>query len=236
MILKALIVDDEKEVANALKMLLAHTCPDVEVINVCYSIVDAMKTCRAKTPDIMFLDIEMPGGSGFDLLEVMEKEKLPYVVFTTAHSQYAIKAIKAGASDYILKPVDPDELMVAVDKIRKNKRSLVTGHKTSGSISVTTARGISIINKEDILYIKADGRYSELHCVNEKCYTACKNIGEYEDELKTDFFFRIHKSFIINCKHVIKINSTDGGFVEMSNKKEIEISKRKKGEFIQFLK
>jgi two-component system LytT family response regulator len=237
--LKALIVDDEREVANALRLLLTYTCPDVEVIDVCHSVVDAIKSFKIKLPDILFLDIEMPGGNGFDLLEVIDKDKLPHIIFTTAHSEYAIRAIKSGAVDYLLKPIDPDELVTAVDKVRKVKNSELKSkpaQKGSVAIPVTTSKGIMFLNKEDIIFIKAEGRYSQLFCRDEKSYTVCKNIGEYEEELSADFFFRVHKSYIINCKHVVKINSTDGGFVEMINKKEIEISKRKKGEFIQFLK
>jgi two-component system, LytTR family, response regulator len=237
--LKALIVDDEKEVANALRLLLSHTCPDVEIVGICHTIVDAIKTCKNKLPDILFLDIEMPGGSGFDVLEVIGKDHEARVIFTTAHSEYAIRAIKSGAKDYLLKPIDPDELILAVEKVREEKSSEAKPRvvqRNSSSIPVTTSKGILLLNKEDIIFIKAEGRYSQLYCRDEKSYTVCKNIGEYEEELSSDFFFRVHKSYIINCKHVVKINSSDGGFVEMSNKKEIEISKRKKGEFIQFLK
>lgn len=236
---KALIVDDEKEVANALKLLLSHTCPDVEVIGISHSVIDAIKVCKNNPPDILFLDIEMPGGSGFDLLEVMDKGSLPHVIFITAHSEYAIKAIKSGAKDYLLKPVDPDELVLAVEKVKEELRMVSkqqAPQKKSLSIPITTSKGILLLNKEDIVFIKAEGRYSQVFCRDEKSYTVCKNIGEYEQELGNDFFFRVHKSYIINCKHVVKINSTDGGFVEMINKKEIEISKRKKGEFIQFLR
>lgn len=236
--MKALIVDDEKDVSQALKLLLNKTCPDIEVIGVVHSAMDAVKALKKEMADVLFLDIEMPGGNGFDLLEIVDNKEL-YVIFTTAHSEYAIKAIKNGAKDYILKPVDPDELINSVAKARKEIESIKTNGsstKMSTTLSISTPKGLMFVNKEDVIYIKADGRYSELYCKDEQRYTVCKNIGEYEDELSKDFFFRVHKSYLINCKHVVKINSSDGGFVQMNNNSEIEISKRKKAEFLKFLK
>lgn len=238
MTLKALIVDDEKDVSLALKLLLNKTCPDIEIIGVVHSAMDAVKALKKEMADILFLDVEMPGGNGFDLLEIVDNKEL-YVIFTTAHNEYAIKAIKNGAKDYILKPIDPDELIASVAKARTDIESIkangANGRATS-TLSISTSKGLMFVSKEDVIYIKADGRYSELYCKNEQRYTVCKNIGEYEEELSRDFFFRVHKSYLINCKHVVKINSDDGGFVEMNNKAEIEISKRRKAEFLKFLK
>ncbi len=236
--MKALIVDDEKELGMALKLLLNKTCPDVEVMDILHSAMDAAKGIKKYQPEILFLDIEMPDGNGFDVLEMIEGKNL-YVIFTTAHSQYAIQAIKNGARDYILKPIDPDELINSVTKARveieSRKKIQYTG-RTGSSLSVTTPKGVVILNKEEVIYIKAAGRYSELHCRDGKYYTVCKNIGEYEQELSRDFFFRVHKSYLINCKYLVKINAADGGFVELANKSEIEISKRRKSEFLKFLK
>lgn len=232
--LKALIVDDEQEVATALRLILQKTCPNIEVTNICLSVIEGVKALKKNPVDIIFLDIEMSGGNGFDLMEILGDE-IPYVIFSTAHSEYAIKAVKAGAKDYLLKPIDPDELIAAVEKATTSLNKTQVKSKPS-TISVNSTNGIIFLNKEDIVYIKADGRYSEIHCRDERSYTICKNIGEYEDELASDFFFRVHKSYLINCKHVVKIKSTDGGFVEMINLKEIEISKRKKTEFLKIFK
>lgn len=238
MVIKALIVDDEKDVSQALKLLLNKTCSDIEVVAVTHSVVEAVKVIKKEKIEILFLDIEMPGGNGFDLLEIIDNKDL-YIIFTTAHNEYAIKAIKNGAKDYILKPIDPDELIVSVEKAKKEigKAKIgLGGAKLSPTLPVSTAKGLIFVNKEDVVYIKADGRYSELYCKNGQHYTACKNIGEYEDELSKGFFFRVHKSYLINCKHIVKLKSEDGGFVEMNNGSEIEISKRKKAEFLKFLR
>jgi two-component system LytT family response regulator len=236
--LKALIVDDEKDVALALRLLLEKTCAQVKVIGIAVSLDEAIKTLNREEADILFLDIEMPGGTGFDLLRLVDGKEI-YTIFTTAYSEYAIRAIKQGARDYLLKPMDPDELITSIEKAQEHfnrQHKEVSPSKASPTLTVTTSAGIVFLNKEDILYIRADGRYSELHCRDEQQYNACKNLGEYEGELSKDFFFRVHKSYLINCRHVLKINSGDGGFVEMSNHKEIELSKRRKTEFLRFLK
>lgn len=236
--LKALIVDDEKDASTALKLLLQKTCTGVEIAHVCESVMEAAKILKKEKMDIVFLDIEMPGSTGFDLLELMERDEV-YVIVITAHDEYAIKAIKTGVKDYILKPIDPDELVAAVQEAKRYLFEKRNGHAISPvnlTIPVSTSTGLIILNKEDVVYIRADGRYSELTCSDGKHYTVCKNIGEYEEELKQDKFFRVHKSYLVNCRHVVKINSSDGGFAMMSNSKEIEISKRKKAEFIQFLR
>ncbi|MCD6065766.1 MAG: response regulator transcription factor [Bacteroidetes bacterium] len=236
--LKALIVDDEKDAANALKLLIEETCGYIKIAGVAASVAESIKFINKEEIAILFLDIEMPGGSGFDLLDLMG-EKEPYIIFTTAHSQYAIQAIKQGAKDYLLKPIDPDELVAAVEKARSylsKEQNHLPSSKSIATLPVATPKGILLLNKTDILYIKADGRYSDIHCADGQHYTICRNIGEFEQDLSTDFFFRVHKSFLINCKHIFKIKSSDGGSVEMSNHKEIEISKRKKAEFLKFLK
>ncbi len=233
--LRSIIVDDNEDVATALELLLKKF-PELTVAQKFTSIIEAAKSLKKGPADILFLDIEMPGGNGFDLLELLG-ENAPYTIFTTAYAEYAIKAIKQGAKDYLLKPIDPDELTESVKKVLQyfDKGQKKTP-EVSSVLSVNTGKAIILLNKYDVLYIKADGRYSEIFCSNDQHFTICKNIGEYERELANSSFFRIHKSFLINCKHVVKINSNDGGFVEMSNKKEIEISKRKKAEFLKFIK
>lgn len=180
----------------------------------------------------------MPGGNGLEVLDMIDQLQ-HYCIFTTAHNEYALQAIKSGARDYLLKPVDPDDLITAVHKAEEHYSTLSRPRshpRSPNHIPVITTSGILFINKEDVFYIKADGRYSQLFCKNGEQYMVCKNIGEYEQELNNDFFFRVHKSFLINCRHVAKINSENGGFVEMNNNMQIEISKRKKRDFLNFLR
>jgi two-component system, LytTR family, response regulator len=236
--LRALLVDDEEDAATALKLLLEKTCPDLHISGIEHSALAAVKRINKEQVDVLFLDVEMPGENGFGLLDLLKGGNF-YVIFTTAHSDYAIHAIKYGAKDYLLKPIDPDELVTAVKKAREHYAQTDKSSQLSRSeptISVATSKGISFLKKENIVFVKANGRYSEINCADGSVHLICKNIGEYENELRADHFFRVHKSFLINCKRVLKINSLDGGFVEMDNHKEIEISKRKKKEFIHFLR
>jgi two-component system LytT family response regulator len=108
--------------------------------------------------------------------------------------------------------------------------------RTQSYLTINTGKGVVLLNKTDVLYIKADGRYSTVYCIDGKNHVVCKNIGEYESELNKDFFFRVHKSYLVNCKFVIQINSRDGDFVELVNNTEIELSKRRKTEFLEFLR
>jgi two-component system, LytTR family, response regulator len=122
--LKALIVDDEKEAGQALSLMLQKTCPDLEITGIFYSAIDAAMALKKSKVDILFLDVEMPGGNGFDMLEIVDNKNL-YVIFTTAHSEYAIRAIKKGAKDYLLKPIDPDELVMAVAKAQRHMKNFL---------------------------------------------------------------------------------------------------------------
>lgn len=230
--IKAIIVDDEKEAGEALELLLKHTCPYVEIAGICRSAIDAARLFKQIKPDILFLDIEMSGGTGFDLLDIIDTNA--GIIFVTAFDQYAIKAIRHGAKDYLLKPVDPDELKAAVDKVISSPTRFVEISRGS-TIVVSSNRETFILNKEDLLYLKANGRYTELFFANGDHYTMCKNIGEYESELKNERFFRIHRSYLVNCRHVTKIDSSNNGFAVMCNGLEIELSKRRKTEFLKFL-
>lgn len=232
-LIKALIVDDEPRVAEALRLLLHNVCPEIDVAGICYSAIDAVKLYRQTGARILFLDIEMPGGNGFDVFEMIGHEAV--VIYTTAYEQYAVKAIRHGALDYLLKPVDPDELKAAVSKALLRLEHHSKPASRNSAIIVFTSQETLILEKENLLYLRANGRYTELFFKNGSQYTMCKNIGDYEDELKADRFFRIHRSYLVNCRHVVKIQSSDSGFAVMSNGMEIEISKRKKTEFLKFL-
>jgi two-component system LytT family response regulator len=236
-IMNVVIVDDEKEVSKALELLLKKTCPNVRIKAIVHNAIDAAKELKKGEIELLFLDIEMPGGSGFDLLELLNGKK-PYTIFTTAYSEYAIKAIKAGAGDYILKPIDPDELIMAVKKAEQHlsNKSQNEGKGQSRTITIATTKQVFLLDKKDVIYLKADGRYTQVVCINGTTHLVCRNIGEFEEELLNDFFFRVHKSYLVNCKHVSKISSADGGFAVMSNATEIEISKRRKAEFLKYVR
>lgn len=231
-----LLIDDEPQVALALELMLKKLCLDAGTIKVCHSVLEAIKIYKQTHQDIVFLDVEMPQGSGFDFIDIIDPAET-YVIFSTAHAQHALKAIQNGARDYLLKPIHPDDLLHSMKKAMDFLRRDTRPENLSGNlIPVHCSGNIHFIPKEDILYLKADGRYSEIYCTEKRRFVVCKNIGEYEAALGNDYFFRVHKSFLINCRHVKSICSADGGFVEMKDQLQIEISKRRKADFLKFLK
>jgi two-component system, LytTR family, response regulator len=231
--LKVLLIDDEKNALSALRKLLEQFCPDVQVVGEAQTALEGLRLIRQQSPDIVFLDVEMPGGTGFDLLEALDKINFS-TIFTTAHEQYTIPAIRAGASDYLLKPVSVDELRAAIQRVAIKGKA---GYGTSEDlrVSVSNHKGTWFVPVTDIVYIEAEGRYSRFFLMGGEEYPVSKNLGELQSELSPMKFFRVHKSWLVNCRHVTRISSSDGGFAIMSNGKEIEISRRRRAEFMRMM-
>ncbi len=240
----ALIVDDEKRNRESLKKLLKDTCPGVQLSGEASSVTEALECIQKQPPQLVFLDVEMPNGSGFELLRQLNK--IPFkVVFVTAHSHYALKAIKFSAVDYLLKPVDVDDLTEAVKKaeneIHFNHQTQYNGllkNLETGSVhklAIPVKGGIAFLEPEDIIRLEADGTYTHIFLNGEK-YTATKNIKEYEYLLVDFNFFRSHNSHLINLNHVKQFNRVDGYFVQMDDGSMVEISRRKKEEFIELMR
>jgi len=236
----ALIVDDEKKNHESLLGLLKEYCPTVKVIGQASSVEEALQSISKQKPQLVFLDVEMPNGTGFDLLR-----KVPTIdfkiIFVTAHAHYAIKAIRFSAVDYILKPIDTDDLVHAVEKVTAELGSsepsqynaLLENLNTTSTykIAIPVKDGYAFLMPEEIIRLHADGAYTHIHTAEEK-FTGTKNIKEYEDLLSEYGFFRSHNSHLINLKHVKRFSRLDGYFVHMSDNSVAEISRRKKEEFI----
>ncbi|HEU4717302.1 MAG TPA: LytTR family DNA-binding domain-containing protein [Bacteroidia bacterium] len=236
---RVLIVDDEADAVAGLRTMLRDFCTGVEVVGESSSAIEGVKLIRRLQPDAVFLDVEMPGGDGFSLIDSLDKANRPAIIFTTAHREYAISALREQAFDYLLKPVDIDELQNAVEKAKnflasRNSRELQPGEEQR--MRVSTPEGIVFIPLSEIIHIEASGRYSIVHSVHAGSHTVTRNIGEYEEELTGSGFFRVHKSHLVNCRHALRISSADGGFLELSNGRSIEISRRKKSEFMLRMK
>lgn len=241
--LRTLIVDDEKRGRESLQKLLEVNCKNVEVLGLADSLESAYKFILKENPDLVFLDVEMPQGSGFELLKRFEKINFK-TIFVTAHQHYAIKAIKFSAVDYLLKPVDVDELLEAVLHVASsgnqnnhhhysNLLSNLTNEK-SGKIAVPVKDGVAFIDPMDIIRLQADRAYTHIYTIAGK-YTASKNIKEYEELLNELNFFRIHNSHIVNLKHVKHFSRMDGYFAQMSDGTTVEVSRRKKDQFLQLM-
>lgn len=235
--IKTLLVEDEREALQGLKAYLAECCGQVEVCGEALSVSKAVKLCRQHSPDLVFLDIEMPGGNGFELLKLFGNAARPEIIFTTAHEHYAIRALREGASDYLLKPIDIDELKRAVQKAeeRLNGKTAIFPVLPS-KLRILTNNGMQFISQREVLLIEADGRYSIFHLAEGKTLVTAKNIGRFEEELYYKGFFRVHKSYLINCEHISLVAEGTNALVVLSDKRTIEIARRKRTELQDYLK
>lgn len=245
----AIIVDDEPSGINVLKNLLGRYFPDIEVIALCSNIRDAEAAIHRQMPDILFLDIEMPGGDGFQLLENIGSIHF-LVVFVTAYNQYAIKALRLSATDYLLKPVNKDEVALAVEKsmqlLQFRKENPVNYAAVIANSSNNISNRILVLNKNtlegihfrDIACIMADSNYVVIHTIQKKQVTVAKTLKEI-GELVCDEayqFIRIHKSVIINTGQIVSVKTVAGVlFIEITNGMVHEVSKRKKTEISSIL-
>jgi len=247
--IRALIIEDEKRSAKLLSNLLKEYCPDVELSGAASTVAEAFQLINNQNPDVIFLDIEMQSETGFDLLRKFEEIKFE-IVFTTAFENYALKAIKFCAIDYLLKPIDIEELKAAVGKVlishQKNQlnkkldafmQNMQNGNPEQFQIALPSAGGMNIVRVSEILYLRSDRQYTIFFLKSGDKIMTSKNLGEYEELLLEHNFFRVHHSALINLGEVKKYVRGDGGQAVMSNGDEVDISKRKKEAFLkQFYK
>ncbi len=242
--IKTIIIDDEQGNIITLTEMLNNYCPDVYLLGTANNITDGEKLIHAENPDLVFLDIEMPFGNGFELLNKLTPINFE-VVFITAFNNYAIKAFKYSVIDYLLKPVNIDELKAAVIKV-KNKLettnvalridSLLSNLKMEKSgqkkIGITTEEGILFEEIDNIMYLEAEGSYTTIFLKGDKKEITSRTLKDLEDILPDTIFFRVHNSSIININYIKKYYKGRGGYVEMEDHKKIEVSQRKKDEFL----
>ena len=248
--IKAIIIDDEYNCSEILKIRLEKFNSDIEVIADANNIQDAEVLIKKLQPNVIFLDIQMPGGSGFDLLKLFPEPDFE-IVFVTAFNEYAINALKLSALDYLLKPIEPEELEFCINKI-KNKlqtlnkatnntklRILQTNIDNSNNkllrLVVPLMNGFEIINISDIIYCKAESNYTRFFNINNVEYLVCKTLKEFEDTLSGLSFYRIHNSFLINLNHVKGFSKGKNGTVVMSDGTSLTVSRQKKTDFMDFL-
>lgn len=249
--LNAIIIDDEEFARENLKMIVEDFCEEVNIVGLASSAKDARKLVEETNPDLVFLDIMMPGEDGFSFLQSLEGRSFQ-VIFTTAFREYALKAIKESAIDYLEKPIDIDELKKAVQKAAKlleEKKSTVFSEdritKILHEIALTnsvektvipTRDGLAVVKNTDIIHLEADENYTTLYCVGGKKYVSSKSIKAFEDKLDPNMFFRVHKSHIINIAHHLKeFNRTEGNIAVLSDGKQVPVARRKLQEFLDKL-
>src|SRR5689334_1194007 len=242
--IEAIIVDDEPKNVKILKALLNEYCPEVKIIGEASSADEAETVINERKPDLVFLDVEMPYGNAFDLLDKLKPVDFE-IIFVTAFDDYTLKAFRYSALDYLLKPVNIDELKVAVDKAssQKNLKNinlqlnnlLFNLHKNSDSparIAITSQDGFSFVSINEIIRCEAKGNYTYIFTSNNHRHISSRNIKAYEDMLPSSIFFRIHHSHIINLGFVKRYHKGRGGTVEMEDGTMIEVATRRKNEFL----
>ncbi len=234
--IKTLIIDDESQSRNTLKKLLTRFTNNITIVGDAYDVASGIEAIKKKKPELVFLDISMPDGTGFDTLNGCKNEQFE-AIFTTAYSEYAIKAIRANALDYLLKPISISDLKAATvkayEKIKKNSSNkYIDNHSELNKIAVATINGHKFIEKESIIYLHAKGAYTEICCVNNVVHTCSHNLKYYESLLSSKQFFRIHNSYMINISHVLSFNKGDGSYIVMIDNSCVPISRRKKKDFL----
>lgn len=243
--INAIIVDDEEFARSSLYFLLQDNCKAVQITGIAKSVAEAKLLLQENQIDLIFLDIAMPGENGFELIGAAEQYQA-YVVFTTAFDQYAVKAIKANALDYLLKPIDIDELketvLKAVRYISMNKNNKLANsrlsnlkndleQKTIRKLSLPNGQGYTVIDVDHIIHIEADSNYSVFHVKNHETITVSKVLKEYEEILPENQFVRVHKSSIINLNYLLEYNSRNGLELTLKTGERIAVSRRRASDF-----
>lgn len=241
--LQAVLIDDDESNLNSLSEKLGKHCPQIKIIACCDNAPDGIKAIDSHEPDVVFLDIEMPMMNGFVMLQQLAFKNFE-LIFVTAYDHYAIKAIRYSALDYLVKPVEVEELKAAVAKAASNR-----GNRSADSqvdvlleylqkkqprrISIPTAAGLQFINIEDIIYLEASDNYTYIYLSASKKFLVSRTLKDFEDMLPAEIFLRIHHSCIINKNFVERYIRGDGGQVVLNNGIVLDVSKRKKADFLQ---
>ncbi len=245
----AILVDDEKILLNGLQAMLKKCAADVNIVAACTNVDEAKLKIEELKPQLLFLDINMPGKSGFDLLNEISTKNIE-IIFITAHNSFAIQAFKYSAIDYLLKPIDEDELEMAIKKaIKKIEEShwkegidtfihniKATTQPQEMKLCLPSISGFEVIEIKDIIFCHAEGAYTNFILKDNKKIMASRPLLDYEQLLESNSFIRVHKSSLININHIKQYKRGEGGSVILSNGMEVEVSRRKKEHFIEIMK
>ena len=244
----AFLIDDEIHCTETLQEKLKLFCPTVEITGIFNDPQQALETLKLQPPDVIFLDVEMPRLNGFGLLEKLRKINFE-VVFTTAYDQFALQAFKMSAFDYLLKPIEKDDLIKCVEKLKQRKAAVIsenqmqilmqhmqqTTQTDKAKIAVPTLEGIEFFYIRDIIYLEGQSNYSRIYLKDGKNLLVCKTLKNFEETLGNYQFCRIHLSYYINLLYVKKYIRGEGGTVIMENGTELDVSRRKKEDFLKVL-
>lgn len=243
--LTAIIIDDETNSRNALRQKITKHCNNVMIIADCENGEEGIEKIETQKPDIIFLDIEMPRMNGFTMLQQIKNKNFE-VIFITAYDHYAIKAIKFSALDYLLKPVEVEDLKAAVEKVTQ-KRKQLDGNKrvelllqnfleekiAHQRIAISSMEGLQFVLTDDIIYLEANSNYTSFYLTGNRKIMAAKTLKDFEDILPASLFIRIHHSYLINKNGIEKYIKGEGGQVVMKNGVTLDVARRKKEEFMK---
>ena len=246
--MKALIIEDEQKSREMLSEILKKYYPQIAILGLAKNVAEAVELIEKTKPNLLFLDISMPDGTGFDVLEKTLGHKFD-IIFTTATDKHALKAIKYSACDYLLKPIDLDELGTAIKRLEQkrslsipsmdNLQFLIQNLKRADDnytkITLPTGNAFEIVPVKDIIRCEADGSYTNFFLVSGKKLMVSASLKHYEDLLPENDFIRIHHHHLVNMNHVIRFLKEDGVYAIMSDNSKLEISRRKKDAFLERL-
>lgn len=226
MMYKAIIVDDEEMARALLQGMIVEYCPNVEVVDTCKDLPCGVKSIRKYQPDIVFLDIEMPGHSGLELLDFFDDKEINFsIIFVTAYNRYAIQAFKLSAVDYLLKPIESEDLIEAVKLFEKSKKTIdyrvLKNNLTPSApkkIGLSSVSSVSFVELDQILFLQADGSYTKIYLKDGRSIVTSKSLKHFENTLVENLeFFRCHKSFIVNINYITEYVKSDGGYLKINN-------------------
>jgi two-component system, LytTR family, response regulator len=236
---KAIIIDDEPYCCEILAAMLESDCPDVEVVNICSNASDGLAAIRQHSPDLVFLDVEMPKMNGFEMLEQLASINF-HLIFTTSYDQYALKAIRFSAIDYLLKPIDREELNKAVQKVKDRfqvtipqqleilMEKLKQSSNPVSKIALPTMEGLQMIPIDTIVSCESDDNYTELKLKSGKKLLVTRSLKEIEETLEQHSFIRVHRSYLVNLNEIEKYIKGEGGYLVMSDGTSIDVARNKK--------
>ena len=242
--IKAIIIDDEQNCVEMLEWLLKTYCPIVTVVAMCNSGEQGIEAIMKHRPDVVFLDIEMPRMNGFDMLEKFEHLFFE-VVFTTAYNKFAIKAFRYSALNYLLKPVDPDDLQTTIKRLEEKKsalekeqlRLLLENMKnlnpTAQRIALSTGDGLIFVNTADIMYCQAESNYTNVVMSNRNKVLVAKTLKDIDETLSGKDFFRVHNSHLVNVQHIKQFVRSEGGYLIMEDGATVSVARNRKDEFLE---
>lgn len=244
--IKTIIIEDEQQSAEVLELMLQKFSDIIEVIDVCNTPAKGIESIQKKSPDLVFLDIEMPRMNGFEMLKRVGPVDFN-IIFTTAYNKYAINAIKISALDYLLKPIDRDELAKAIKKCQQNMEQKSMGFKMDlllknlsqqgaldKTLTLASTDGVRFIKMKDIIRLEAQGRYTKFHLLNKEEILTSRTLGDFEETLTANEFFRIHESHIVNLLYIDRFHKGNN-YVLLSDKTELPLARRRKEEFMKLI-